>query len=141
MFPFDNRFAVMQITGADLRRIIAAQAHARGRRAGFAGMRVFVDCTDGEMGIRILLNDGRTVRDEDQVRIAANDFLATNGDGILTPAMPAGGFDFADDPRLVRDVVANWLRQRGGSLNSDQFESTEQRRWNLPDLVPASCTL
>ena len=141
MFPFDNRIVVVDVSGEDLRKIIARQAHNHRRRAGFSGMRVFVDCDGDQMSIRMTLDDGRDIQDSDRIRIVANDFLTTGGDDLLTPAMPADGFTYEDDPRLTRDVVADWLRNRGGHLSADQFQDPKNRRWNLPDLLPATCSL
>ncbi|MDH3534030.1 MAG: 5'-nucleotidase C-terminal domain-containing protein, partial [Gammaproteobacteria bacterium] len=141
MFPFDNRVAVLELSGADLRRIIARQAHAGRRRAAFAGMRVFVDCTDGDMRVRMQLANGQEIRDTDVLRIGANDFLTSGGDDILTPAMPDGGFALDDDPRLIREIIVDWLRNRGGRLHPQQFQDQAGRRWNLPESLPATCTL
>ena len=140
MFPFDNRIVVVDVSGEDLRKIIARQAHNHRRRAGFSGMRVFVDCDGDQMSIRMTLDNGRDIQDGDRIRIVANDFLTTGGDDILTPAMPADGFTYEDDPRLTRDVVADWLRIRGGHLSADQFQDLKNRRWNLPDSLPATCS-
>ena len=41
MFPFDNQVVILDMSGADLRRIIEQQVHNVGRRAGFSGMQVF----------------------------------------------------------------------------------------------------
>ena len=93
------------------------------------------------MTIEMVLDSGHVIDDDDRVRIASNDFLVTGGDNILAPAEPEGGYEYADDPRLTRDVVANWLRARGGSLKAAEFQNAANRRWNLPRSVPATCTL
>ena len=141
MFPFDNRVAILELSGADLRLIIAGQAHAGRRRAAFAGMRVFVDCSDGGMRVTMRLGDGQEIKDTDVLRVGANDFLATGGDDILTPAMPDGGFVIDDDPRLIREIIVGWLRNSGPRLHAQQFQDEAGRRWNLPDSLPATCTL
>jgi len=141
ILPFDNRVVILDVSGRELRKIIAEQVKVGRRRANFSGMQVYVDCQDDVMTIEMILKNGDAIDDDVRVRIAANDFLATGGDDIFTPAMPADGFDYDDDPRSVRDVVANWLRARGGSLNAADFQSKADRRWNLPDPLPASCAL
>ena len=93
------------------------------------------------MTIEMILNNGHVVDDDDRVRIAASDFLATGGDNILTPAMPDNGYEYDNDPRLVRDVVADWLRAHGDTLNAAEFQNEADRRWNLPDSLPATCSL
>ena len=138
--PFDNRVVVLDVSGADLRRIIAVQARKTSRRAGFSGMRVFVGCEQDEMSIKMVLNDGHEIMDDDRVRISTNDFLATLGDGILTAGMPEGGYHFEDDPRFNRDLLVSWFKKRGGSLSKSEFETTDaNRRWNFSELFVTQC--
>ena len=139
IFPFDNRVAIIDVSGAELRRIIAAQALQQGRRAGFSGMRVFVDCADREPDVSMVLNNGRAIADDDRIRVVSNDFLVTLGDGILTPGMPAGGFKFADDPRFTRDLLVQWFKKRGGRLSAGEFSSAARPRWNFSDSFAAQC--
>jgi 5'-nucleotidase len=141
MFPFDNRVVILELTGGDLRKVIAKQAHNHLRRAGFSGMSVDVSCSDGQLDVTMRLNDGAEVRNDDLVRVAVNDFLATRGDDILTPAMPDSGFDYVQDPRYMRDVIADWFRRHRGALHASQFDSAAARRWNLPESLPATCKL
>ena len=141
ILPFDNRVVILDVSGQDLRKIIAKQARVGNRRASFSGMRVFVDCQDNRMNINMVLDNGHVIDNDDRVRIATNDFLSTGGDDIFTPVMPADGFDHDDDPRLTRDVVADWLRAHGGSLNAADFQTDTDRRWNLPESLPVTCVL
>ena len=141
MFPFDNQLMVLDLTGADVRRIIERQVHMAGRRAGFSGMRVFVDCEDEHMSIAMLLANGREIQDDELVRVAVNDFLALGGDGVLLPVMPEGGFKIPDGLPLAREVIGSWFGERGGHLRADQFLDLENRRWNLPEEVPQGCAL
>ena len=139
MFPFDNRIAVLTLTGKDVRKIMAKQAHNKGRYAGFAGMRVFVDCSDDQVSIRMLRPDGREIEDTDTLRVVVNDFLALGGDGILTPVIPAEGFNLSDGAPLVRDTLVDWFRERGGRIRADDFLNLDRPRWNLPEPLAANC--
>ena len=140
MFPFDNRVVVLDMSGAELRRVFAAQARNQLRRAGIAGMQVDVECSNGDLDVAMRLDSGRLIRDEDRVRVVVNDFLATGGDYILTPAMPEGGFEWDDDPRLTRDVVVDWLGARGGSIHPDQFLHPGKPRWNFVAGFDPTCS-
>lgn len=141
VFPFDNRVVVLDLSGKEVRKIIAAQAHNHRRRAGFSGMRVFVDCRDDVMSVRMVRNDGEEIQDSDRIAVVSNDFLALGGDGILEPVMPEGGFEYSDDEPLARDILVDWFRQRQGPMNAADFRSDDNPRWNLPTEVPESCTL
>ncbi|MGI9271896.1 MAG: bifunctional metallophosphatase/5'-nucleotidase [Woeseiaceae bacterium] len=137
--PFDNYVVILDVSGADLRRIIEGQARKSSRRAGFSGMRVFVGCEQEAINIKMVLNNGHEIADVDRVRISTNDFLATLGDGILSPGMPDGGYQFADDPRLNRDLIVDWFKNRGGSIHADEFDSTDEPRWNFSESFPGNC--
>ena len=140
MFPFDNRIAVIELSGAELRSIIARQVHNVGRRAGFSGMRVFVECDERGMGIDLLRPDGVPIAVDDIVTVAVNDFLLLGGDNVLTPVIPADGFSIPYDTALVRDALVEWFRSRDGSLRAGDFLDAGQPRWNLPAELPDSCT-
>lgn len=141
MFPFDNRVAVITLSGAELRKVIAAQAHNRHRAAGFAGMRAYVACHEGALTVRMVRDDGTEIGDRDTLRVVANDFLLLGGDAVLTPVTPDGGFVMPHGTPLVRDTLADWFRQRGGRLGADDFIDAAKPRWNLPDHLPADCEL
>ncbi len=140
MFPFDNIVSIHEISGADLRKIIARKADTS-RKAGFAGMRVFISCSDMGMQVRMQLDDGHEINDEDSIRLIANDFLALGGDDILTPAIPEGGFELRYDMPLTRDVLVEWFGAHSGDLDPASFRSHASPKWNLPDPFPPSCHL
>jgi 2',3'-cyclic-nucleotide 2'-phosphodiesterase (5'-nucleotidase family) len=141
MFPFDNRVVILDMSGADLRRIIEQQVHNVGRRAGFSGMQVFVDCDDNNMTIAMLLGDGREIQDDENVRFLTNDFLALGGGGMLEPGEPDGGYQFSTDLPSIRDTLVQWFRRQDGQLHGERFLDEQDRRWNLPDPLPANCAL
>ena len=138
MFPFDNIVTIHEITGADLRRIIANKTNTH-RKAGFAGMRVVVSCDDEGMQVEMRLEDGREIEDDDSIRIIANDFLALGGDGVLTPAIPDGGFELRQDMPLTRDALVAWFSRQGETLDPADFETHAAPKWTVPDTFPSSC--
>jgi len=141
MFPFDNVVTIQEISGLDLRRIIARQAPRQPRLAGFAGMRVFVDCAGNKMSVVMRQPDGTEISDSDRIRVVANDFLALGGDDILTPAIPDDGFELSFDMPRTRDALVHWFKTRPGTLDPAQFRSHDAPKWNLPDQIPATCQL
>jgi 5'-nucleotidase len=140
MFPFDNVVVILELTGADLRTIVARSALLR-RKVGFSGMRVYVSCAADQMSVVMRRDDGREIRDNERVRVIANDFLALGGDGILSPVIPESGFEFRNDMPLTRDVLIAWLRARPGTLDPADFRSHDAPKWNLPERIPTTCQL
>ncbi|NOX69381.1 MAG: bifunctional metallophosphatase/5'-nucleotidase [Gammaproteobacteria bacterium] len=141
MFPFDNRVVVLDLSGAELRQVLAHQVPRHQRRAGISGMHVLITCDSDTMNVRMTLDDGRDILDEDRVKVVVNDFLVFGGDGLLTPIMPDGGFTFSADLPMVRDVLVTWFSNQDGPLRADQFLGPANRRWNIPQPIPTTCTL
>ena len=141
MFPFDNRVVIVNLSGREVRDIIASQARKGHRRAGFSGMSVFVSCNNDVMDITLQLDDGRELANDGRVTMLANDFLTLGGDDVLTPVIPDNGFTIDESMPLIRDVLVDWFRGQSGQLSPDEFQSTASPRWNLPDSVPATCRL
>jgi len=140
VFPFDNRISIIELSGLDVRKIIANQVHNNRRRAGFSGMRVFVSCEAGQMSIQMIKSDGSEIEDAETLRVVANDFLLLGGDDVLTPVIPEGGFNLPNGNPLVRDTLVDWFRNRGGRMNAAEFRDPENLRWNLPDPLPSDCS-
>ncbi len=139
MSPFDNVATLHELSGGELRRILEAQAQQR-RKVGFAGLRVFVECPAGHPVVRMVGDDGREIRDGDRVTVLANDYLALGGDGIMTPAIPEGGFELRMDQPRTRDALVEWFRRRGGRLDPADWASHERPKWNLPN-PPDRCRI
>ena len=140
MFPFDNFVTILDVSGADLRSVIAAQSRSN-RPVGFAGMRVFVDCGDQRMNVRMLRPDGGEIHDDEQLTLLVNDYMALGGDAILAPIMPPGGFAVGYELPRTRDVIVDWLRSRGGELHPADWRSDDEPMWSLGDGVARGCTL
>jgi 5'-nucleotidase len=140
VFPFDNRIAIVELSGQEIRKIIAHQAPNEYRRAGFSGMRVFVNCDNGQMSIQMIRSDGSAIEDADALRVVTNDFLLLGGDDIMTPVIPEGGFNIPNGKPLVRDILVDWFKRRGGTMNANEFRDPENLRWNLPDPLPEDCS-
>lgn len=142
VFPFDNRVVVFNLSGADLRRIVANEAHRGHRSMGFSGMRVFVSCRGSEMTVGMGMTDtGQSIEDDDTVSVIANDFLAFGGDDILSPAIPDGGFDIDTNMPFTRDVFERWLVNHGGAIRAPDFATDKAPKWNRPDPLPSECQL
>ncbi len=139
--PFENRLVYIDMSGAQLMRTIAVQSHRGHRSISFSGMKVFVTCEDLQQSVKIVLNDGRTVDDTDQVTIVVNDYIATGGDDILTAIAPEGGYPVDASKPLTRDVFIDWLATRGGSISAADFDTSDDPKWNRPDDLDPGCRL
>jgi len=141
MSPFDNQLTVVELNGAELRQVIAEQAHRGEVRVGFSGMRVYVECADSNLSVTMQLASGLEIDDTDSVVIAVANYLALGGDRVFASVMPEGGYDLQLDAPLVRDAIIDWLQQRGGSISESDFSSDDDPKWTLPDNLDSECRL
>jgi 5'-nucleotidase len=130
-FPFDNRVVTLTLTGAELRRVLARQLQPGPATVGISGIRVQARCSEASLVVTVRTTTGEAIEDGRRVLVATTDFLATGGDGILTPVTPAQGFALPDAAPLLRDVVADWVRRRGGRLRAEQLLDPENPRWSV----------
>ena len=138
MYPFDNLVVRLDLSGAELRRVLQREVF-KTRRAGIAGIRVFAACNDDGLELTMMRADGSTIEDNDMLAVMTTDFLATGGDDVLTPVIPEDGFPLATSAILVREAIADWMRQRGGSLNADTFSDAGNPKWSIPESGMAQC--
>jgi 2',3'-cyclic-nucleotide 2'-phosphodiesterase (5'-nucleotidase family) len=141
MSPFDNQITVIELSGRELRQVIAEQAHEGRFRVGFSGMRVQVACSTNNMTINMTLNTGHEIADEDTVTAAVVNYLALGGDGVFESVMPEGGYSLQASAPLARDAIADWLQQRGGSISERDFSSDETPKWSLSQDMDKECRL
>ena len=138
--PFENRLVILTLTGAQIRQIIAEQVHRR-IRIGFSGMRAAVLCSSTNMTVALHFADGREILDSDSVSVAVNDYIALGGDDILTSVIPEGGYVMNDSLPLTRDVFIDWLGDKGGSINAEDFDTTGNPKWIRPENPDPECRL
>ncbi len=133
VFPFDNRIATLNMTGAQLRQELARQMTRSWRGIpSVSGVRVRVACDGPQPEIEIAWPSGTPVAPTETLVVAATDFFAARA--TRDPAITRREASLASAP-LVRDAVANWLTARGGRLRAADL--TAPPRWEVSD--GASC--
>jgi len=137
--PFDNRLVRLRLTAAGLKRVLIAQLQAKTIAIGFSGIHVEAACAGDAVAVKLRDASGQPIADDVELTIITSDFLATGGDAILSPVMPPLGFAPADDELMLRDVVADWLRARGGRVRAGDLVDARRPRWTLPGTLPLHC--
>lgn len=140
VFPFDNRLVTLTMRGEQLRRIVAHNLQATNPGTeiiALAGVRVGAACEGSTLYVRLSRPSGAPITDAEQVRVTTVDFVASGGDGLLGPAGALQPLHPDANSPLLRDVVAGWLRTRGGHLAAGEF--IRERRWEFPGTRPVRC--
>jgi 2',3'-cyclic-nucleotide 2'-phosphodiesterase (5'-nucleotidase family) len=139
VFPFDNRLLTLTITGAELRAVLADEVRRNRRGAlGLSGVEVRVACTAaGELDIEVARTNGDALGADERVTVAAMDSLVL---GAVFAAVPsAAGHGVPASAPLLREVVEDWLRARGGRLAASDFSRADRPRWQFAADDLAAC--
>lgn len=127
VMPFDNRLVTIRLTGRQIKQVFASHL-ARGRRViGFSGAKVRARCSGGAADVAVTRPSGRAIADDDSLVVVVTDFLATGGDGILAPVIPAGGFPLDSAAPLARDVFAGYLSRMKAPLREQPLLEAGQQ--------------
>ena len=139
VMPFDHVLVNIRLTGRELRQVFSASILQGRRGLGFSGIRVEARCEVGTLAVTMTRPSGAAIADGDAVLLVTSDFLATGGDGILTPIMPAGGFPVDAGAPLVRDLIVDYLRRPGAPVRESQLlDATPRLSVSGPMPCPAN---
>ena len=139
VMPFDNRVVTIRVSGADLEQIFARQLAQSRRVLGVSGVRVRARCAGSVPEVSLERPSGAQVRDDESLLVVTSDFLVTGGDEVLTAVIPPGGIRIPADSPLSRDVLAEYLSRRAGSLREDQLVDKARPRIAVEGALPLKC--
>ena len=133
--PFDNNFALITLTGAQLRAIAKRNLQSRGGFLSMAGIHIHAACRETDLDIVMARERGGTIEDTDIITVVTSDFLATGGDDVFqSKRLPKGALTFEE--ANIRDTIARDLSRPGATLGGD---SKQIRRWDYPGRRPVRC--
>lgn len=140
--PFDNRVAVLRLTGEQLALVLRAHLEQGGHGIlSLGGARIDARCSEKGLDVRLLrATTGKPIGGAQQVMVVTSDYLATGGDqlfDILKPGAPEP--DVRSE--MLRDAVAGQLRARTTPLSGSDptLLDPKRPRMRLPSPRPVSC--
>ncbi len=109
--PFNNRLAVLTITGAKLRQAVETAVRGTSPDANVSGIRASYDRSrpPGARLTALTLADGTPIRDDAHYTVAMPDFLAGGGDRYSAFTAPLAR---TDSPLVDLDALIAYLRGR-----------------------------
>jgi len=136
--PFDNRLALVTLTGANLRRLISNNLQTGSGVFSVAGITVIATCKAAALEVFVKDTRGKPIADDRTVTLVTTDFLASGGDGAIGRLkLPAGSVVLTDT--LLRDALAAGLTARGGTLSPLDLFDAEHPRLAYPTPRPVKC--
>lgn len=121
VLPFDNTVAVLQLSGAEVRRLLElADSTDRGAVFPVSGLEVTLAKCPGPQRLQgLTLQGGAPLEPGKTYRVALPDFLARGGDGLapLIQSLPPERVDLTPVRGMdLRDAVVAYGKSRGGTL-------------------------
>jgi 2',3'-cyclic-nucleotide 2'-phosphodiesterase (5'-nucleotidase family) len=141
VMPFDNRFALVTMSGAELAKVVADNLTSRHGIFSYGGVRATAHCTDGVLGVVVTRVGGKPIAPNERVVVATSDFLATGGDPTLGEFAKREGTTESEDDPTIREAVVEVLRKRSGSVRADdeRIYSGKKPRISFPGSRPVQC--
>ncbi|MCZ7682737.1 MAG: 5'-nucleotidase C-terminal domain-containing protein [Sandaracinaceae bacterium] len=110
--PFDNQFALVRLSAAELSAVLAASLAGRGGFLSIGGLRAEARCESGALRVSLRDEHGRAIDERRELTVVTTDFLATSG-ALSVPAERVT----IEEGRFVREAMAGVLAERGGRLS------------------------
>jgi 5'-nucleotidase len=139
--PFDNRFAVVDVTGAALRTLVVGNLGRGGGILSWGGLTAKARCTAGKLEAQIRVA-GKPLDDRAHYKLATSDFLASGGDGVIGKlGLSDGAITMTET--VIRDAIAEVLRSWRGTpraaVDAAHLYSSTAPRLDYPGTRPVKC--
>ncbi len=135
--PFDNRFALVEVKGKHLRRLLTTNLQREGGIFSWSGLTARARCKAGVLDVAIKVG-GKPLADDATYRLVTSDFLASGGDGVIGRLkLPEGAIKPTEV--IIRDAMADVLRKQRGTLRPDTIFNPGHRRLDYEGTRPVRC--
>ncbi|HET7506218.1 MAG TPA: 5'-nucleotidase C-terminal domain-containing protein [Kofleriaceae bacterium] len=139
--PFDNRFALVDLTGRDLRTLVTTNLSRGGGILSWGGLTARARCKAGQLEVQIRVR-GKPLDDAARYKLATSDFLASGGDGMIGKLkLPEGAIRITDT--LIRealvDVLRRWRSTPRAAIAPDRLYSKAAPRLDYEGQRPIEC--
>lgn len=112
--PFDNRFAIVELTGSHLRKLITGNLQRDNAWLSWGGLAAKAKCKGTVLEVAITVA-GKPLADNQTYKLVTSDFLASGGDGLIGRLkLPEGAIKITDT--IIRDGMVDILKKQKGAL-------------------------
>lgn len=138
VFPFDNRFAIVELTGAELSDLLRRSLADDGSIWSIGGLRAQARCTRGELTVELRRENGRRVRPNQRLTLVTSDFIATGADPVFARAREEDRVR-VEDGAPIRDLMRDRLRQNPRTITEAGLYDPDNRRLAFEGERPLTC--
>ena len=135
--PFDNRFAIVDLKGSHLRKLVTSNLQRGGAILSWGGLAAKARCKNDRLEATITVG-GKPLVDTGSYKLATSDFLASGADGLIGRLkLPEGSVKLTD--AIIRDSMADVLRKKQGTIDPAQLYSATKKRLDYEGARPVVC--
>lgn len=139
--PFDNRFAIVDVSGADLRKLVTGNLTHAGGYNSWGGLTAKARCKAHKLDVQLWVA-GKPLVETRRYKLVTSDFLASGGDGMIGRLkLPAVAIHMTDT--ILRDALADLLRAYKGTpkatIDPAKLVVTSRPRLDYPGTRPVTC--
>lgn len=134
--PFDNKFAIVDIEGKQIRKLLTTNLRHGAGIFSWAGLTATATCTDGKLAVDIRVG-GKPLDDGAHYKLVTSDFLSSGGDGALGRLQLAPSAIRVTEV-IIREAIADLLRARKGTIDPAHYLGAN-RRLVYPGKRPVKC--
>ena len=129
--PFDNRFALVKVSGQQLAEMIQRNLQKGAGILSWAGIHARAKCSGDAFELSVEVK-GKPIDRRKTYTLATSDFLASGGDGMFGKPAP----EITDTDVVIREAIAEVLRAKKGVIDPATYAT---KRLDYPGKRPVRC--
>jgi len=135
--PFDNRFAIVTVTGVHLRKLVSSNLQRGGAILSWGGLTAKARCKAGKLDLEIKVG-GKPVGETTSYKLVTSDFLASGGDGLIGRLkLPEGSVKISNV--VIREALATLMTKSKGTIDPAKLYSATVKRMDYEGTRPVAC--
>jgi 5'-nucleotidase len=136
--PFDNRFAIVDLKGVHLRKLVSGNLQHGGAILSWGGLTAKGRCKGSKLELDIKVG-GKPLDENKSYKLATSDFLASGGDRgtIGRLKLPEGSVKMTDV--IIRDAMVDVLKKKKGTIDPTAYFSPAKKRMDYEGNRPVTC--
>jgi 2',3'-cyclic-nucleotide 2'-phosphodiesterase (5'-nucleotidase family) len=133
--PFDNRFALVELKGSHIRKLITTNMQRDNAFLSWGGLTAKAKCKGASLDVQVSVG-GKPLDEAKTYKLVTSDFLASGGDGLIGRLkLPDGAVKMTDV--IIRDAMVDVLKkQKGATIDADKLA---KRRVEFEGQRPLEC--
>jgi 2',3'-cyclic-nucleotide 2'-phosphodiesterase (5'-nucleotidase family) len=136
--PFDNRFAIVELKGSHLRKLVSGNLQHGGAILSWGGLTARGRCSGNKLELEIKVG-GKPLDETKAYKLATSDFLASGGDSgtIGRLKLPEGSVKMTDV--IIRDAMVDVLKKKKGTIDPASYYTPAKKRMDYEGDRPVTC--